>query len=128
MKPLTSTKQKEPSLKLGEIAELIATYLCYNIRRSKGSAVYFIAKDILDFLHMRFTPKVSTVLKDILQELVRNGAIAIYSIKRKRNGAVKRTMYVITKLSPFWEIAKKCQNDEECVKDLKHAILECISY
>lgn len=98
-----------------EVKALVVLTIISFIHKTKGSAITFTAKKIAVSAGLPAQPVILTLVKDVLENLSREGLIDVYS---RTSHGVK---YMITKSSALWLIAKG-----EKKKPLKSSYLETI--
>ncbi len=98
-----------------EVKALVVLTIISFIRKTKGSAITFTAKKIAVSAGLPAQPVILTLVKDVLENLSREGLIDVYS---RTSHGVK---YMITKSSALWLIAKG-----EKKKPLKSSYLKAI--
>ncbi len=98
-----------------EVKALVVLTIISFIRKTKGSAITFTAKKIAVSAGLPAQPVILTLVKDILENLHREGLIDVYS---RTSHGVK---YMITKTSALWLIAKGKRK-----KPLKSSYLKAI--
>ena len=85
---------------LSEVERLVEYGVREIILRSRGSCVTFKTKDVAKVAGLSTHPIVLSVVRSILDEMVRKGLIGVWRAGRRRR------RYIVAEGSPLWREAK----------------------
>lgn len=99
-----------------KITSIVAEGIWNAIKYARGTCVSFTPKKVLEYANIKDTlPVVLTLVKHVLEELVKKGLI-------EKDTSRSITRYRICKTSELWSLCKETENSEKLLKLLKTII------